>query len=128
MTKKIKRSPADIEAWRKNAFTFLSKHLKPGKTVYTVRTNQTRSGGAEHAVLMVVGNKAINISGSVTDLLDWPWADNDAVPHTSAFDIVQQISYALHGKNSVGVKGEHGPAKPTPKCYKAGYSLIHQPL
>ena len=126
----MKRSPADVEQFKKNALVYLRKRLRVGSTVYTVRTKQTRRGGAEHAVLIVTGGKIKNVSSVVTDLLDWHWADNDAVAHSSAFDIVQQMSYALHGYESAGRGRKLGPVPvvPTPKHFKAGYSLVHQIL
>ena len=121
----MKRNPADVEQFKKNALVYLRKRLRVGSTVYTVRTKQTRRGGAEHAVLIVTGGKIKNVSSVVTDLLDWPWSDNDAVVHASAFGIVQEMSYALHGHKTVIPSW---PDVTHAQAFQAGYSLVHQIL
>lgn len=138
MTRKKTTEPKDpaIELLR------IEKHLQqlrewmpPGTTVYTVKRHTDRSGiGHVVAVLIVIDGKIKNISGWICETINRKWDSRDGLWTGSEFDLVQKLSYVLHGEKDKGVpkkyRGEYwpGPKATTPRSYRAGYSLIHQQL
>ena len=114
----------------------LAKLLQPGSTVYTIVRKYHRSGlPSVIAFLVVEAGKIRNISGTICDELglDEKWADSDGLYCTYPFNVIRDLSYKLHGKESVGRKAKACTKSgvtvtPNLKTYNAGYSLIHQAL
>jgi hypothetical protein len=120
----------------KETTTQLRKWCRPGTRVYTTVTHVAASGMSRRIRVFVIRkNEPKEISGWVGHLLGCKrHNDGGLVIHGCGMDmgyhIVMQMSYALHGRDSVGAEARAAAEQgrffqPRPGNYRSGYSLIH---
>ena len=114
---------------RLNVVQELQKRLKHGQTIYTVVRKTNRAGTGRLVSLLVVRNREIiDITSSVATATQRHWEDG-GIWTSSPFDLVQQLSFSLHGYEGKG-KGSNAPchAVATKDSFKAGYTFEHKAL
>lgn len=122
-----KRTQAEIEEEMNSARERLRKVLTYNSTVYTITRYIQRNGiGRVVAPLAIIDGKIQNLHSAVSDALNWKWDDRGGVWTNSEFNLVMELSYALHGHTSKGRNPRYLHA--SEKCFQAGYTLIHQQL
>jgi len=80
----------------------IKQYVNEGDKLYTTVTHVSRSGTSRRIkVYAIKDNEPINLSGWVSDLLDWPYHDGDGAIQVSGcgmdmcFHTVYSLSYAL---------------------------------
>lgn len=128
-----------IDATERNeAIEHLRSRLTPGTTVYTIVTHVSRSGMARSLrVFSVFDGELREHTYRASVALGYRMKDGAIVVNGCGFDagfeIVSNLSRALHGNESVGGEAiemarQGRPFTPTADTYRAGYSLIHDRL
>jgi hypothetical protein len=112
------------------AKSYLLPLLPHGSTIYTMLLHRSRNRmKGVVAVLIVVDGEIKNISGSVSSLLGRKWDDRDGIWVSNQFDVINSMSYVLHGYDD---KGKINPDKPhkkaTARRFKAGHTFEHRVL
>lgn len=113
----------------------LREIVPPGTKVYTSLTHVSASGMSRSIkVYIMTGGEPHEITYWVAKALDYRINDRrggvkiGGCGMDMGFHLVNSMSYALHGMQSVGKDAqasEGRPFTPTAKQYRAGYSLIH---
>lgn len=140
-------SKANEERERKaEHLAWLRKHIKPGTRIYTVLRHVSSSGMSRdidvYAIMPMTDSNGKRfrgpmwLSGRVASVLGMSMSKDRGIRVGGCgmgmgFHIVMNLSYALHGHDTIGAEasdaGKLGvPFTPKPKNYRAGYSLIHE--
>lgn len=137
-----KRTAAERRTDQEKARETLRALLPPGSTVYTILRHRAASGMSRHVSLLVIdptdttGFPLVNITYKAAEALgrtcsDWHGYNTirvDGCGFDAGFDLVNGLSYALHGFEAVGAdaiaaSAAGRPFTPRADAYRAGYSL-----
>lgn len=133
MTKKREQ-----EIRRAEALKMLRKLCPPGTTIYTVLRHVSRSGMQRRIDLYVIRkNQPVWLSGYAGVVLEMRLGKHgdglvtDGCGMDMGFDLVHNLSYALHGYENKGPDAHKAvclgvPFEPSRTQYRAGYSLNHE--
>ena len=87
---------------REDAIQRLRELCPPGSTVFTVLRHVSRSGMMRHIAPMVAHDgEVVNISGLVSDAIEWTWVDSGAIKASGCgmdmgFHLVYTLSRVLY--------------------------------
>ena len=107
--------------------------LPPGTTVYTNVEHVSRRGWPRRIRLFVVDkDEIVGITWRVARVLGWRMKDGalivDGCGMDICFDTVNQLSYALHGREDKKAPACAGSDITRPDNFRAGYSLTKRDL
>jgi hypothetical protein len=126
------------EKEKQAAITHLRELLPPGSTIYTVLRHVSKSGMMRAVdAYTIIANEPRRLSALISDACGITYnTKHEALQLTGCgmdmgFHLVQNLSYTLHGMESIGAAAitaqEAGrPFRPTSRTYRAGYSLHHE--
>lgn len=120
----------------------LREWCPPGTTIYTIVTHVARSGMSRRIRCFMMRGAADDmgpwdITGYVGLALGYRRNDRDGglviggCGMDMGFHVVNSLSYALHGHETIGREAKEagakgGPHEPKPGNYRAGYSLVQR--